>query len=215
VTAARRDDRTPVGDAVAHYEALLERHGAVAPGVGWNGEFAQNERFAQLCEILPRADEPLSVLDFGCGFGSLAEFLAARRRNFTYFGYDASATMIDRARERFRDPRIVFDCDWARVPACDYVVASGVFNVRGDWSDDRWWSYILETLRSLHERTTKGWAANFLTSYSDPERMRPELYYADPLALFDWCKRNLSRLVALHHDYPLFDFTILVRKEAA
>ena len=43
--------------------------------------------------------------------------------------------------------------------------------------------------------------------------MRPELYYADPLAVFDWCKRHLSRFVALHHDYPLYDFTILIRKE--
>jgi hypothetical protein len=106
-----------------------------------------------------------------------------------------------------------FESDWERVPPCDYVMASGVFNVRGEWDDSRWWSYIQETLRAMHDRATIGWSANFLTSYSDRELMRPELYYADPLAVFDWCKRNLSRFVALHHDYPLYDFTILVRKE--
>jgi hypothetical protein len=86
--------------------------------------------------------------------------------------------------------------------------------VRGEWSDDRWWTYIQETLERIHGLATRGWAANFLTSYSDRELMRPELYYADPLMLFDWCKRNLSRFVALQHDYPLYDFTILVRKDS-
>lgn len=205
--------RTPAGDAVAHYESLLEQHGAVPPGVGWNSDAAQSERFSQLCEILPRDDTPVSILDFGCGFGSLASFLAARRRNFTYIGYDASANMIARAVEREHDPRVRFESEWQRVPACDYVIASGIFNVRGDWSDERWRAYIEETLRVIHEHARSGWSANFLTSYSDRERMRPELYYADPLVLFDWCKRNLSRFVALHHDYPLFDFTILVRKD--
>jgi SAM-dependent methyltransferase len=206
-------DPTPASDAVAHYESLLEQHGAVASGVGWNSDFAQNERFAQLCEILPRQDTPLSVLDFGCGFGSLAAFLAARRKHVTYLGYDASPAMIAAARERHDSTHARFESDWERVPPCDYAVASGVFNVRGEWTGERWWSYIQETLRSVHERAAVGWSANFLTSYSDRELMRPELYYADPLALFDWCKRNLSPFVALHHDYPLFDFTILVRKD--
>lgn len=198
---------------MAHYESLLKQHGAVASGVGWNSDFAQNERFAQLCKILPSEDTPLSVLDFGCGFGSLAAFLAERRAHVTYVGYDASPAMIECARERHGGAQARFECEWENVPQCDYAVASGLFNVRGEWSDERWWSYIRETLGSIHERVTMGWSANFLTSYSDRELMRPELYYADPLALFDWCKRNLSRFVALHHDYPLFDFTILIRKD--
>lgn len=210
---ATADGRTPASDAVAHYESLLEQHGAVAPGVGWNSDFAQTERFAQLCEILPAEDAPISVLDFGCGFGSLAGFLAASRRQFTYVGYDASPAMIARARGQVSDSRVRFESDWERVPSCDYVIASGVFNVRGDWSDSRWWEYIQDTLRTIHDRAHTAWSANFLTSYSDRELMRPELYYADPLAVFDWCKRHLSRFVALHHDYPLYDFTILIRKE--
>jgi SAM-dependent methyltransferase len=230
VATTTGNDRTPAGDAVAHYESLLEQHGAVPTGVGWNSEHAQHERFAQLAAILPNDDVPLSVLDFGCGFGSFAEFLAdggtapgrrllSRRDagvplNFTYVGYDASSSMIARARERVHDPRVRFEEDWNRVPQCDYAVASGIFNVRGTWTDERWWAYIQETLRAIHDRVTAGWSANFLTSYSDAEKMRPELYYADPLVVFDWCKRHLSRFVALHHDYPLYDFTILVRKES-
>jgi len=43
--------------------------------------------------------------------------------------------------------------------------------------------------------------------------MRPDLYYADPLFLFDFCKQNFSKNVALLHDYRLYDFTLIVRKD--
>lgn len=54
-----------------------------------------------------------------------------------------------------------------------------------------------------------------LTKYSDADRMaeRPDLFFGDPLFFFDFCKRNFSRNVALLHDYGLYDFTILVRKD--
>ena len=63
-------------------------------------------------------------------------------------------------------------------------------------------------------RARRGFAFNMLTSYSDPERMRDDLYYADPCALLRLCKRELSRHVALLHDYGLWEFTIVVRQGA-
>jgi hypothetical protein len=39
------------------------------------------------------------------------------------------------------------------------------------------------------------------------------LYYADPFMFFDFCKRNISPYVSLLHDYPLFEWTLLVRKQ--
>jgi hypothetical protein len=43
--------------------------------------------------------------------------------------------------------------------------------------------------------------------------MQKHLYYADPCAIFDLCKRRYSRNVALLHDYGLYEFTIVVRKD--
>jgi len=45
--------------------------------------------------------------------------------------------------------------------------------------------------------------------------MREDLYYADPCFIFDYCKRNFSRNVALLHDYELYEFTIIVRKQGS
>ena len=93
----------------------------------------------------------------------------------------------------------------------DYSVASGIFNVRLDQSDADWREYIVRTLEQMAATSRKGFAFNCLTSYSDADHMRPDLYYADPCWLFDLCKRRFSRNVALLHDYDLYEFTMLVR----
>ena len=91
------------------------------------------------------------------------------------------------------------------------VVASGIFNVRLTTPVAEWEGYVFRTIDRLAALARRGFGFNALTSYSDPERMRPDLYYPDPCRLFDHCKRRHSRHVALLHDYGLYEFTILVR----
>jgi len=43
--------------------------------------------------------------------------------------------------------------------------------------------------------------------------MKDDLYYADPCYFFDYCKKKFSKNIALLHDYGLYEFTILVRKQ--
>jgi hypothetical protein len=93
----------------------------------------------------------------------------------------------------------------------DYTVASGIFNVKLDISADEWAHYVLRTVDTIAKLSRKGFAFNALTKYSDADRMRPDLYYADPFLLFDYCKTKISRFVSLLHDYPLYEFTVLVR----
>ena len=92
---------------------------------------------------------------------------------------------------------------------------SGIFNIRLEYSYDEWTGYVIKTLQKMNSLSSKGFAFNMLTSYSDAPYMKPHLYYADPCYYFDYCKRHFSRNVALLHDYNLYDFTILVRKQPA
>jgi hypothetical protein len=71
---------------------------------------------------------------------------------------------------------------------------------------------MIETINLFNQISTSGFSFNALTKYSDKEFMKDYLYYSDPLVLFDYCKKNFSRNVALLHDYNLYEFTILVRK---
>ncbi len=55
-----------------------------------------------------------------------------------------------------------------------------------------------------------GIAFNCLTTYVNWKE--DHLYYADPFEFFDFCKRNISRYLCLLHDYPLYEWTMLVYK---
>lgn len=203
-----------INDVSAYYGMRLAEHGTTAKGVDWNGADSQNLRFAQLMRVL-NDDHPFSITDVGCGYGALFDFLSERFGAFSYLGTDVSAEMIDAARSRLRDhANARFDDSVSAHGQTDYSVASGIFNVRLGHDDDAWKSYLVATLDDISQGSRRGFAFNCLTSYSDPDRMQKHLYYADPGVIFDLCKRRYSRQVALLHDYGLYEFTVIVRKDA-
>jgi hypothetical protein len=124
-----------------------------------------------------------------------------------------SAEMVGKAKELYGiyDFRCIDNA--SQMICSDYTVASGIFNVKMGYPDDKWLDeYVVPTINSMNDKSSHGFAFNLLTSYSDAEKMEDYLFYADPCFLFDYCKRNFSRNVALLHDYELYEFTMVVRK---
>ncbi len=196
-----------------YYSGKVAAHGATARGVDWSSAASQALRFAQLLKICTDQG-PFSLNDIGCGYGALVGYLEQHGYRCEYRGYDISSRMVEQARVLYGSrPDCEFFADPGRLQPADYTVASGIFNVRLDVPVERWERYVLETLDQMNGLTRKGFGFNVLTSYSDPEYMRPDLYYPDPRQFFDHCKRRYSRHVALLHDYGLYEFTLLVRKE--
>ncbi|MFM0488844.1 class I SAM-dependent methyltransferase [Paraburkholderia graminis] len=196
----------------SYYTEKIERFGAQPLGVDWNGRDGQMLRFAQLCKLLPQ-DAHFSLTDVGCGYGALLDFLLANHDVFEYVGIDVSDAMIETATKlRGHEVRSRFAIGAKPPHPTDYVVASGIFNVRLGADSDAWRAHIESTLEDMNRFSTRGFAFNCLTGYSDAHKMRDDLHYADPCELFDLCKRRYSRNVALLHDYDLYEFTILVRK---
>jgi SAM-dependent methyltransferase len=198
-----------------YYTDKIREHGATAKGVDWNSETSQTLRFDQLLRVANPAAE-FSLNEIGCGYGALVDHLRRDARKFYYHGVDVSADMITAAKARHEGALgVSFAVGPAPDSVRDYCVASGIFNVRLETSDADWLSHMLATLDTMHAYSLRGFAFNALTLYSDADRMRNYLYYADPLRVFDHCKRHYSRNVALLHDYGLYEFTILVRKDVA
>ena len=195
----------------SYFDKRIQEHGASARGADWNGPESQNTRFDQLLKIIETPS--FSMLDYGCGSGALADYLAEKGFHAEYHGFDILESAIEIARKaHVNQSHCVFYSDNGKLPVCDYVVASGIFNFRGAQSFEDWTNYVIGVLHHFNDLSRNGFASNFLTGYSDADKMRADLYYADPLSLFDYCKRNFSKNVALLHDYRLYDFTILVRK---
>jgi SAM-dependent methyltransferase len=191
-----------------YYDEKIRTHGPVARGVDWNSPESQELRFAQLVKLIDPS-QPFTVNDFGCGYGALADYLEKSGFQFNYVGFDISAEMIEKAVELH--PRLDFSNDAGQLREADYTLASGIFNVKLNTPEQEWQQYMLDVLDTMNSISNSGFAFNALTKYSDAEFMRSDLYYADPLFFFDHCKTRYSRFVTLLHDYPLYEFTILVR----
>jgi SAM-dependent methyltransferase len=199
----------------AYYTEKIKKHGANAQGVDWKSLESQELRFAQLIRVFDTLP-PFSVLDYGCGYAALVEYLRGVGLTFTYTGYDISEEMLAHARQKYADDDACqFVGSDSLLEPSNYVIASGIFNVKQETPKDTWTEYIIETLQRMNAVSRNGFAFNALTSYSDKDRQRADLYYADPLYFFDYCKRNFSKYVTLLHDYPLWEFTLLVKKVQA
>jgi SAM-dependent methyltransferase len=198
-----------------YFSEKLEEFGATPQGVDYNGPEAQERRFEELIKVIQPA-RPFTIIDYGCGYGAMFEFLNRKGWQFDYFGVDLIEKMVMAAHENHNGfPNAHFTTREDELPIADYLVAGSIFNIKLEAAYEDWQEFVVRSLRQMNSLCSKGFAFNMLTKYSDADRMaqRPDLFYGDPLFFFDLCKREFSRNVALLHDYGLYDFTILVRKD--
>lgn len=195
-----------------YYSDKLNKYGTSPKGVDWNDLGTQELRFEQLLKVCDK-NHKLSIIDLGCGYGYLYEFMKNKGYDFIYYGVDISKSMIEMAKNKYHSSDSKFICSTNKLDiTSDYCVSSGIFNVKLDYSSEIWSSYILKTIHDMNNMSSKGFSFNCLTKYSDKSLMREDLYYADPCFLFDYCKKNFSKNVSLYHDYDLYEFTIIIKK---
>jgi SAM-dependent methyltransferase len=189
------------------------REGPTPKGVDWGTEHSQDLRLRTLLNLIPLGDKNFSVADVGCGYGRLLDFM--QDLEFTnYTGYEISPELLRYAQDRFvSDQRIKFkqNEDFEAISEHDYVILSGVFNKKFGVEDDEFLKYIKHSLTILAKKSRKGLGVNFLSSFSDKEKMREDLYYSNPMTLFEFAKGFITSEVSLIHDYGLWDFTLYFR----
>ncbi|PIQ48569.1 MAG: SAM-dependent methyltransferase [Cytophagales bacterium CG12_big_fil_rev_8_21_14_0_65_40_12] len=195
-----------------YYSEKITAFGATPRGVDWNSIESQEVRFYQLLKVI--STENFDILDYGSGYGALYEFLRRNYSvNFHYTGFDLSPKMIQHAIEIYpANENVSWVSSLKENQTFDFIIASGIFNVKLDIENQAWEEYILDTINQINKLSKKGFAFNMLTNYSDKERRQEKLYYASPEEIFAFCKKNFSKNVALLHDYNLYEFTIIVRK---
>ena len=201
-----------------HYGEKFETYGATPKGVDWKDQTSQYLRFEQLLKVLiptSSSESTIKLNDLGCGYAELYDYLMKYLSiPFEYHGYDISKPCIEylQSQKKIENKHFHLIEDANDLKLADYTVASGIFNVKMDETEEDWLNYILKTIKVIDEKSIKGFSFNCLTSYSDAHKKRPDLYYADPLYLFDYIKKNIAQNIVLYHDYGMYDFTIVVKK---
>jgi SAM-dependent methyltransferase len=197
------------------YTDGLAEFGPVAKSVGWRGEISQKLRFQKLIQVIDEEvkTRELSVNDLGCGYGAMYQYLKddCGLKIAKFFGYEISQEMLSCAQNMIKDEEAVFVVSDHILYEADYSFTSGIFNVKFDIEEGLWKHYIEEVLLNMHEKSTRGFAFNVLTTYVDYKE--DHLYYADPFYFFDFCKKNFSKKVSLLHDYDLWEWTMLVKRD--
>ena len=195
------------------YSDNLTEHGDQSKAVGWPTTDSQELRFEKLTQMIPDTNASFSVNDYGCGYGAHLEYLLQKKYFVTgYNGYDLSKEMLSKSKKRlkgFNGDLKLINSSKISTPA-DFTFVSGTFNVRFEATYDEWKKFIEETLHMINGASIRGFSFNLLSKYVDWEE--PHLFYGAPCYWFDFCKRNFSPKVSLLHDYPLYEWTILVHK---
>lgn len=200
----------------ATYETYRKFHGGeaqrlgAAPEVLWKGgSNSQHLRFAQIVRAVPTFDGK-EVLDVGCGFADLYDYLTAAGCTVRYQGVDLCEAMIEECRRRH--PHCEFHLGGvldlpAEEPVCDLAVASGIFGLRcPDWEN-----YVVKTVRHMLALSREGVVMNFLSNFS--QNPCPDSRYSDPAATLNLLMRNVSPWAVLLHDYRWNDFTVAVFRD--
>ena len=105
-------------------ENYVETYNAITQSGGWSAAGADTFRLDKLILELCGYNDTMSVLDYGCGWGSLLTIIDPP----DYHGVDISPTMVRLAREEF--PKKVFDLchpGTLSVPEKDIIIAHSVF----------------------------------------------------------------------------------------
>lgn len=204
---------------VKHYEECLARHGDSHLGVDWPNEHDAEKRYSVMLGVIREMtqNEPVSLLDFGCGASHLYGYLQSHeRKGIRYTGLDAAAAFCDLSRSKY--PENDYLCvdvlaEPERLGEYDYVVMNGVFTEKRDLSFDEMFEYFKEVLRVVFPKTRRGLAFNVMSKAVDWERS--DLFHlpTDPLIAF--LVNELSRHFVIRNDYGLYEYTVYVYKEPA
>jgi cyclopropane fatty-acyl-phospholipid synthase-like methyltransferase len=195
-----------------YYDEKLRDFGTTPKGVDWKDDFSQIKRLNILLEVVDDM-EHFSILDYGCGYGALYDALIERFDSFSYVGTDVSPSMLETLKLRYTDNEnvSVVAPEVAKRSKFDFVVASGIFNVKfADVSD--WEEYVFRTLDEMFQICQEGYATNFLSAHSDKDFQKEHLYYAEPARVLSYILEKHSKCVKLVHHPDLYDFSVIVSR---
>ena len=193
---------------VDRYEKSLHKFGYSSKSLCW-GQGNQYVRFGVLCnDIVSNAE--CSVLDVGCGFADLYDYLTLRGWYGKYEGIDIVPGLLEVARSRHPNLKLhlmdLFDFDCKH--SFDYVIASGIFNAKIEFEDNT--KYIQQALQKMFNISKVSVCVDFLSTYVDYQH--PIAWHTDPSWAFAVGK-SLSKRVALRHDYMPYEFALFIYRD--
>ncbi|MFA6431409.1 MAG: class I SAM-dependent methyltransferase [Candidatus Margulisiibacteriota bacterium] len=212
-----------IQDQIDYFESLFDEHGNSYKALDWNSPDSQKLRFKIMKELFNYGKKAscITLLDVGCGFGDLYGYLKSdgslSRHRINYSGCDISPKIIQTAKKKYPDAKFEVKniLEDRHTPKYDYIICSGIFNIRSAEIDDHL-AYVKEMIFRVSELATYGVGLNFLSEGSlpiaDPQNLNSSQYfYFNPETVLNFCRHAAPKYI-LRHDYHIGDFTIYLLK---
>lgn len=199
-----------VQDFIQRYETRLQQYGYDPQTLGWGKKGRQEVRFSVLAEealTMPTC----SILDVGCGFADLYDFLSNMGWKGTYTGVDIVPGLLRVARERRPsvDVRLVdITSESQRLERYDYVIGSGVMNAKLPSGENPLQTQRL--LQAMFELANKAVCVDFMTTLVDFKNEAG--WHTDPAWAISEAMK-LSNKFKVRHDYMPFEFALFIYKD--
>jgi len=198
-----------INDAINRYNKRLEEHGVSEKALGWGEKGRAKLRYEILLSQWCFNDS--SVLDFGCGFGGMYDYMMSQKiNNFQYTGIDINEKFIDIAKNSHKKEENAnffvanLLCDKSD-EKFDFILSSGVFNHKLENNKH----FIESCFEKFNEYSNKGFAVNFL---SDKVAYKYEYtFHSDPAYILELAYKYSNNIV-LRNDYMPFEFTVFINK---
>ncbi len=194
----------------AHYSATFAQHGMTGEGVDWGPD--PSDHLIRLDRMLAVTNmgtrKRPSIVDVGCGYGSLLDRIKETGLDAKYTGIDMAPSMIDAARGRHPDASWIAG-DVLELPAhpeYDYAVCNGILTQKLSVSQRDMDAYLMKLVTHMFAIARIGIAFNVMTTHVNFQASN--LYYRNPAELLAWCMSQLTSRVQLDHAYPLFEYTL-------
>ena len=202
-----------------HYVKKFAEHGPTPEGVDWGANPADHIlRLNRMLSVLDMGFDVgprKSLLDVGCGYGSLNELVVSRGLSLDYIGIDMCSQMIEVAKEKYPSSKWLVG-DILAIEGkrrFDYIICNGVLTQKLDVSIRDMDQFLLNLVTRMYELCRIGVAFNVMTTHVN--FMASNLYYRNPAELLGWCMTALTPRVRLDHAYPLYEYTIYLYREDA
>jgi SAM-dependent methyltransferase len=195
-------------------EEDLLKYGDSFRGAGYTKSAEEAaQRYALMLAVIREVDEPVTVLDFGCGLAHLLDYIARdpRYRHVRYTGLDLSPKYLQAAKAR-RPEGVFLQLDVLEsdddLPEFDYVIMNGVFNFRGQVSEESMLQYWQRLSAVAFRHCRRGLAFNVMSTLVDWQR--EDLFHLSFDAMAQHVGQALSRHFLVRHDYGAYEYTTYV-----
>lgn len=194
---------------IERYEGRIKEFGPVQKSLGWL-KGRQRFRFLYLKQI-ERFVNNDSVLDVGCGYGDLKDFLLREKWNGKYTGVDIVPKLIEIAREKYQDidARVTDILMDKFEEKYDWVFSSGALTSITEAEDT--YVYFEKMLTKMFSLCNKGVSVNFCSPYVE---FQSDVNFHPDITKLLQIVTKLTKRFSLRHDYMPYEFTIYLYKDA-